>query len=125
MVERCVVCKKFQKKDTVLINGSCPICFNIANGGDKILSKENGDVINVEQLLDSEKLNVEDVIQEGRKGVSNFQMIPVIKKAADSNDFKIVELMRMTYPEVFESTLKYIGKKRKQLIEEYYIKKTE
>jgi len=120
MVKRCVKCNSFQKKETVMVevNGKqmCPACYAKymeTNKVEKIEIVSSSKIENV-LLLDSKKLNLEDVIVPGKKGITNFQMIPVIKIAVDNNDFKVVKFMKDVYKDVFESTLKYIGKKRQQ-----------
>ena len=111
MVKRCVKCNSFQKKETVMVevNGKqmCPACY--AKYMETNTVKEENIL-----LLDSKKLNLEEIIKPGKKGVTNFQMIPVIKIAVDNNDFKVVNFMRNIYKDVFVSTLKYIGKKRQE-----------
>ena len=120
MIKRCVKCNSFKKKEVVMVevNGKqmCPACYAEyieTNKVEKIEIVSSSKIENV-LLLDSKKLNLEDVIVPGKKGITNFQMIPVIKKAVDKNDFKVVKFMKDVYKDVFESTLKYIGKKRQQ-----------
>jgi len=117
MVKRCVKCNSFQKKETVMVevNGKqmCPACYAKYMEANKVEVISSSKIENV-LLLDSKKLISEEIIIPGRQGITNFQMIPVIKKAVDENDFKVVKFMKDMYQNVFESTFKYIGKKRQQ-----------
>lgn len=44
------------------------------------------------------------------KRVTNAQMIPALKYAIDTNNFTDILLLQKKYPEVYDSTLKYLGK---------------
>lgn len=120
MVKRCVKCNSFKKKEVVMVevNGKqmCPACYaeymetNKVEKVEVISSSKTENIL----LLDSKKLISEEIIVPGRQGITNFQMIPVIKQAVDKNDFKVVKFMKDMYQNVFESTFKYIGKKRQQ-----------
>jgi len=121
MVKRCAKCNSFKKKEVVMVevNGKqmCPACYAKYMETNKV--EEKVTVISSLKtenvlLLDSKKLISEEIIIPGRQGITNFQMIPVIKKAVDENDFKVVKFMKDMYQNVFESTFKYIGKKRQQ-----------
>ena len=54
-----------------------------------------------------------DILVAGKKGVTNFQMIPAMKTAVDTNDVDKLVLLKQHFGPVFESTTKYIGKERK------------
>lgn len=53
------------------------------------------------------------LIEVGKRGVTNAQMIPALKKAADSNDVDAIKLLKDSFPAVYESTIKYLDKERK------------
>ena len=59
---------------------------------------------------------IEDVIQPGPKGITNFQMIPAIKDAITEGSKEKLVMLRTFYPGVYESSLKYIGKGMTQLL---------
>ncbi|HEY3426319.1 MAG TPA: hypothetical protein VGL27_16095 [Negativicutes bacterium] len=61
--------------------------------------------------------NISELIAPGQKGVTNMQMIPVVKKALDSDDYEKLRILKASYPSVFDSTRKYIGDKRKLKLE--------
>jgi hypothetical protein len=66
-------------------------------------------------------LVVENIIESGKRGVSNKQMIPAIKgalKDMDSVKGKL-QLLKSNYPEVFQSSLKYLTNTQQELVRDY------
>ena len=61
---------------------------------------------------------LKDILETGRKGVTNKQMIPAMKKAVDENDVEKLALLKQHYPGVFESTAKYIGHARQEKLKQ-------
>lgn len=59
---------------------------------------------------------IKAIIQPGAKGVTNFQMIPALKREVDAGNVENVKLLRSTYPETFKSTMSYISKERSNKI---------
>ena len=52
------------------------------------------------------------LIEAGPKGfVTNTQMIPVLKELVDTNQFDKVTILKNTYPNVYEKSIKYLPKK--------------
>lgn len=52
------------------------------------------------------------LIESGPKGfVTNTQMIPVLKELVDANQFDKVTILKNTYPDVYEKSIKYLPKK--------------
>lgn len=52
------------------------------------------------------------LIEAGPKGfVTNTQMIPVLKELVDKNDTDHILVLKNTYPDVFEKSVKYLPKK--------------
>ena len=64
-------------------------------------------------LLAAPKIDPKTLVAPGPRGVSNFQMIPVMKAAVDAGDINKLVLLKQYFPLVFISTTKYIGKERK------------
>jgi len=125
MVKRCVKCNSFQKKEAIMVsmeNGKemCMECYKkyteehpeIKHSIEFAEIKFNPSEIFEEKVIENSELKIEEIITPGAKGITNFQMIPVIKKAVDENNIEVIKLMKDKYAEVFESTRKYIGKKR-------------
>lgn len=56
-------------------------------------------------------IEITDLVKAGPKGVTNFQMIPAMKLVLDENSKIKLAILKSSYPAVFESSLKYIGKK--------------
>ena len=61
---------------------------------------------------------LKDILETGRKGVTNKQMIPAMKKAVDENDVEKLSLLKQHYTSVFESTAKYIGHARQEKLKQ-------
>ena len=57
------------------------------------------------------KLKIEDVIQNGSRGINNSNMIPAIKLALEENSVEKIKLLKQTYPLVFNNSIRYLGKK--------------
>jgi hypothetical protein len=56
--------------------------------------------------------SIKGLIEAGPKGfVTNTQMIPVLKDLIDANDIKKIELLKNTFPSIFEKSIKYLPKK--------------
>lgn len=140
---QCKGCHKFQKKDTVMVDGLCPKCLEAKLAKEK---EENAVVENALMVIDDQMvenaaepvenqiveiaevaatveippmeepakiINPYDLVKPGKRGVTNFQMIPVMKDAVDTNDIEKLILLKQYFGSVFESTTKYIGKDRK------------
>jgi hypothetical protein len=59
----------------------------------------------------SGQFNINDIVEFGNRGVTNAQMIPAIKKAIDECSKEKLEMLRNHYPDVFESSVKYLTRK--------------
>ena len=65
------------------------------------------------------EINENDLVKPGKKGVTNAQMIPVIIATIDADDPAKLILLKKTFPQVYASSLKYLGKEHKAKIEAY------
>lgn len=124
---RCAQCNNFVKKQNMvqfpkmllpMLNdsfemGLCPKCA------------EKKSVAELQELLETKfqrempTLKVQ-AVKAGRRhwskyqdGISNKQMIPMIKDAMKAGEYEIIRELNRTYPDIFESSLKYIGQKRR------------
>ena len=61
----------------------------------------------------------EDLVKPGKKGVTNAQMIPVLKATLDADDQIKLAILKRTFPQVYVSSLKYIGKDNTTKIEKW------
>lgn len=59
--------------------------------------------------------NINEILIPGPKGVTNKQMIPAIQKALELHSKELVLQLQKEYPEVFESSKKYLNKKYQSL----------
>ena len=63
---------------------------------------------------------ISNLIQSGPKGITNLQMIPAIKKAIDNNSKVNVQLLQAHYPQVYNNSLRYLGKSYSKKLEEMW-----
>lgn len=82
---------------------------------DKNLTESQGDVTTEQKENDTTE--IEKLITPGKRGVTNFQMIPAIKKAIAAVSIEDLKLLRKHYFYIFESSIRYLGKKQKAFIE--------
>lgn len=81
---------------------------NIASAGTKenvVATETNGE------------LKIEDIIEPGRYGVSNSQMIPALKKAITEQSIKKLALLKKTYFYTFDKSIRYLKKAEREFIE--------
>ncbi|MEG6585420.1 hypothetical protein [Dendrosporobacter sp. 1207_IL3150] len=75
---------------------------------------------NPENTTRSEKpldeLKVEDIIQPGRYGVSNSQMIPALKKAISEQSLEKLALLKKNYFYTYEKSVRYLKKAEREYI---------
>lgn len=74
--------------------------------------------ISIEEVkTDNVELKIEDVIDTSGR-VTNAQVIPALKTAITERSREKIILIRKTYPDVYDSSLKYLGKKNLKVLEE-------
>jgi predicted nucleic acid-binding Zn-ribbon protein len=88
-------------------------------------SETSSDSDNVEAQVavkpNTNELKIEDIIEQGRYGVSNSQMIPAIKKAiAEASNEKLV-LLKKTYFYTFDKSIRYLKKAEREFINTHNI----
>lgn len=72
-----------------------------------------------EELVVNEErtqLNIEDIIESGRYGVSNSQMIPALKKAIEEQSIEKLALLKKTYFYTYEKSVRYLKKAEREYI---------
>lgn len=62
-------------------------------------------------------MEILSIIDPGKNGITNRQMIPAVKKYLDSREYDKVKALHDQYPDVFMSSLKYIGRIRQIMIQ--------
>ncbi len=62
------------------------------------------------------ELKIEDIIEPGRYGVSNSQMIPALKKAIAEQSIEKLTLLKQTYFYTFDKSLRYLKKSEREFI---------
>lgn len=55
--------------------------------------------------------SIEKIIEVGKRGVTNKQMIPAMREAIDAGSRIRLEILKQHYPEVFQNSIRYLGKK--------------
>ncbi|WP_371380436.1 hypothetical protein [Sporomusa aerivorans] len=63
------------------------------------------------------ELKIEDIIEPGRYGVSNSQMIPALKKAIIEQSIEKLALLKKTYFYTFDKSIRYLKKAEREFIE--------
>jgi hypothetical protein len=79
----------------------------------------NGDNVIVES--NSSELKIENIIDQGRYGVSNSQMIPAIKKAIAEESIEKLVLLKKTYFYTFDKSVRYLKKAEREFINTHTI----
>jgi hypothetical protein len=68
----------------------------------------------VSEAVSEAAIDGKALVTGGKRGVTNAQMIPVMRKYLDENNVPALEALKAAFPQVFESSRKYIGHKRKE-----------
>jgi hypothetical protein len=88
-------------------------------------SEISSDTDNVEAQVTIEpntnELKIEDIIEQGRYGVSNSQMIPAIKKAIAETSIEKLVLLKKTYFYTFDKSVRYLKKAEREFINTHTI----
>lgn len=63
------------------------------------------------------EFKIEDIIEPGRYGVSNSQMIPALKKAITEQSIEKLALLKKTYFYTFDKSIRYLKKAEREFIE--------
>lgn len=118
--------KYFQKAYTTKCCGA-----SIVYDG-KVFYDENGLVKNTKQNKKKHKvvanktketktntISIEKLVQPGPRGVTNKQMIPSIRKIIEKQSIKEAKSLKNHYPDVFNSSFKYLRKSEKQIIKKW------
>lgn len=61
-------------------------------------------------------LKIEDVIEPGRYGVSNSQMIPALKKAIAEQSVEKLALLKKSYYYTYDKSIRYLKKAERDYI---------
>jgi predicted nucleic acid-binding Zn-ribbon protein len=69
----------------------------------------------------SSELKIENIIEQGRYGVSNSQMIPAIKKAIAEASIEKLVLLKKTYFYTFDKSVRYLKKAEREFINTHNI----
>lgn len=92
-----------------------PIVF----GGIKKMESESINQNNKKEVSNGDKAaiktapmekSIESIIIPGKRGITNAQMIPAIKKALDSESKEELLLLKEHYEEAYDSSLKYLNR---------------
>jgi len=88
-------------------------------------SETSSDIDNVEAQVavkpNTNELKIEDIIEQGRYGVSNSQMIPAIKKAIAEASIEKLSLLKKTYLYTFDKSIRYLKKAEREFINTHNI----
>jgi hypothetical protein len=67
------------------------------------------------------KVDVPELVKPGKKGVTNAQMIPALREAIIADDKEKLALIKATFPQVYDSSVKYLNKADKAKLETFGI----
>jgi hypothetical protein len=62
------------------------------------------------------ELKIKDIIDPGRYGVSNSQMIPAMKKAIAEKSVEKLSLLKKSYAYTFDKSIRYLKKAEREFI---------
>lgn len=94
IIPRCGMCKKFYKTADDDGSGLCPTC----------------------RPVNSQPLLQQVLVQPGRFGVTNAQLIPVMKQAIQAQSPEQLKELKTTYFYIFERSMKYLKKDERDYI---------
>lgn len=69
-----------------------------------------------EIVSEQKELKIEDIIQPGRYGVSNSQMIPAMKQAIAEGSIEKLQMLKTSYFYTFDKSIKYLKKAEREFI---------
>jgi len=64
------------------------------------------------------EIKIEDIIEIGKRGVSNFQMLPAMRKFIAEGSIEKLQLLKTCYPDVFEGSIRYLKKVERKFIQD-------
>ena len=99
IIPRCGICRKFYSSKDDDGSGLCKTCRPV----------------NSQPILNT-RTNKEELVQPGKFGVSNTQLIPAIKKAIEEEDIESLTLLKSTYFYIFVRSIRYLKKREQEYI---------
>ena len=57
-----------------------------------------------------------DVVTPGRKGITNTQLIPVLKSLIKEENIEDIKIIQEEIYDLYESSLKYLSKKQREYL---------
>ena len=97
---QCGICRKFYSSKDDDGSGLCVKCRPS----------------NSQPIINRTRTNNDELVQHGKFGVTNTQMIPAIKKAITEESIENLEELKATYFYIFERSLRYLTKRERQYI---------
>jgi len=80
------------------------------------IASDNEPVSTQNVEIEKVELKIEDIIEPGRYGVSNSQMIPAMKMAITENSVEKLTLLKATYFYTFNKSIRYLKKSEREYI---------
>lgn len=96
LIPQCGICKKFYSAKDDDGTGLCPTCRPI----------------HCPPLI-----NHKELVQPGKFGVTNTQLIPEMKKAIEEEDLETLQKLKATYYYIFARSIKYLKKQEREYID--------
>jgi hypothetical protein len=85
---------------------------------EKIESSNPSDGTEVQVIAETPtgELKIEDIIEPGRYGISNSQMIPALKKAIAEKSLEKLALLKKSYLYTYNKSIRYLKKSEREFI---------
>lgn len=100
---------------------AAPVHMIIKEKDTENITKENVDNNQSIKVSIPTNSGIPGLIEVGPKGiVTNTQMIPVLKELIDKNELNKINILKTTYPETYDKSIKYLPKKYKDALIEAY-----
>lgn len=100
IIPQCGICRKFYSSKDDDGSGLCVTCRPV----------------NSQPIL---KTHRDELVEPGKFGVSNTQLIPAMKKAIEEESIERLQQLQSTYFYIFVRSMKYLKKKEQQYINEH------
>jgi len=97
---KCGICKKLYSSKDDDGSGLCKICRPV----------------NSQPLLKTKK---DELVEPGKFGVTNTQLIPVMKQVIAENDVEKLKQLKSTYFYIFQRSIKYLKKGEREYIDQH------
>lgn len=97
---QCGICRKFYSSKDDDGSGLCKTCRPVHS----------------QPLVNQKERNRNELVEPGKFGVTNTQLIPAMKKAIEEESIETLQQLRATYFYIFARSMKYLKKREQEYI---------